>query len=316
MRLAIAALILGIPHAASAAEPPALDISGDVRLRLEQDWDSQTETGVKREERTRARFRARLNAKADLGDGFILRGRVRTTGESPQSANITFADFDGNPEDDLKILVDRYSLAWQHRAVGIEAGRMAFPFFTPNEYLWHNDVAVLGLSGNLGVPLTDAAKLKFSAGAFKLLVGPARYSGKLIAGQAVLERGLPCSRPVFSVSLRTAATRTDCGCATAMAAATTRFLRSMRSTSCAPPASRSSLARISTATSKGTGTRSTRSAAPMLTSARAMCSPQPGATRASPATSSWVIAGFAWKSSPSTEATRMTIRSAPAPSPI
>lgn len=189
MRLAVAALMLGIPQAASAAEPPALDISGDVRVRLEQDWDSQTETGVKREERTRARIRARLNAKADLGDGFILRGRVRTTGESPQSANITFADLDGNPEDDLKVIVDRYSLAWQHSAVGIEAGRMAFPFFTPNEYLWHNDVAVLGLAGNLGVPLTNSANLKFSGGAFKLLVGPARYSGKLIAGQAVLERG-------------------------------------------------------------------------------------------------------------------------------
>lgn len=178
-----------MPQAASAAGPSALDISGDVRLRLEQDWDSQTKTGARREERTPARFRARLNARADLDGGFILRGRLRTTGQSQESANITFADFDGGPEDDLNVILDQYSLAWQRRSVGVEAGRMAFPFFTPNEYLWDGDITVLGVSGNVSLPLSGSGKLKFSAGAFKLLVGPTQYSGKLLAGQAVLERG-------------------------------------------------------------------------------------------------------------------------------
>ncbi|PKB25364.1 porin-like protein [Novosphingobium kunmingense] len=189
MRLALAALMLAVPQAASAADRPAIDISGDVRLRLEQDWDSQTETGAKREERTRARFRARLRGKADLDGGFIARAQVRTTGQSQQSANITFADFDGNPEDDLKVLLDQYSVVWQRGSVGAEVGRMAFPFFTSNEYLWDNDVSVLGLSGNVSLPLPGSGKLKFNGGAFKLPVGPTQLSGKLFAGQAVLERG-------------------------------------------------------------------------------------------------------------------------------
>jgi hypothetical protein len=189
MRSAVVALLLGMPQAAAASDAPAFSISGDVRLRLEQDWDSQTETGVKREERTRARNRVRISAKADLGGGFIVRGRARTTGQSQQSANITFVDFDGNPDDELKILVDQYSLSWQQRAVGLEGGRMAFPFFTANEYLWDNDIAVLGLSGTVGAPLSGPGKLKFSAGAFKLPVGITQYSGKLLAGQTVLEHG-------------------------------------------------------------------------------------------------------------------------------
>lgn len=190
MRLAVVSCLLAItPIAAQAADGPKLDISGDVRLRLEQDWDSQNAVGVEREERTRARLRLRLNGKTDLGSGFVARGRVRTTGANPGSANITFADFDGNPTDDFKVLVDQYSIAWQRRTGGVELGRMAFPFYTQNEYVWDNDIAVLGGSGNLTLHDTKFAKIKSTGGAFKLPAGITDYSGKLLAAQVTLERG-------------------------------------------------------------------------------------------------------------------------------
>ena len=42
---------------AQAQDAPSVDLSGDIRLRLEQDWNSRTAAGVERPERTRARYR-------------------------------------------------------------------------------------------------------------------------------------------------------------------------------------------------------------------------------------------------------------------
>jgi hypothetical protein len=185
----LAALAIALSsQAALAATGPSLDVSGDVRIRGEQDWDSQNAAGVKRLERTRFRIRARLNVKANLGGGFVARGRVRTGGEgSQQNANITFHDFDGNPEDTLKLSVDQFSLAWQGKSGGVEVGRMAFPFFTQNEYFWDGDINPLGFAGNISVPIGKNWKLRLNGGAFKLPVALSLYAGELIAGQGVLE---------------------------------------------------------------------------------------------------------------------------------
>jgi len=186
--ISLVALALASP-AAIAQDTAPFAVSGDLRLRFEQDWDSQTASGAKREERTRARIRARINAKAELGNGFVFKGRVRTGGDgSQQNANITFADFDDNRTDELKVVVDQYSLVWQGSSGGVEAGRMAFPFFTANEYFWDGDVSPLGVAGNASVPMFGA-KLKLNAGGFKLPIGLRDYAGDLFAGQAVLESG-------------------------------------------------------------------------------------------------------------------------------
>ncbi|MDB5584268.1 MAG: Porin-like protein [Bradyrhizobium sp.] len=187
--LILAALALPV-HVANAGDNPKLDLSADVRVRLEQDWDSQTATGSKRLNRARSRIRARVNAALDLGDGFRLFGRVRTGAEnSQQNANITFADFDHNPVDRFNISADRFSLAWQKKAGGAEVGRMAFPYFTQNEYFWDGDINPLGVAGNLTLPLSLTTKLRFNAGSFLLPVGLSHYSGQLYAGQAVATHG-------------------------------------------------------------------------------------------------------------------------------
>jgi len=53
---------------------PKLDIQGEARLRLEEDWDSRTPAGAKRPDRARATIRMRLAGTLDLGDGFRLMG--------------------------------------------------------------------------------------------------------------------------------------------------------------------------------------------------------------------------------------------------
>ena len=184
---ASAATLLAQP---ALAEAPGLDLSGDVRLRLEQDWDSRKADGSKRDERTRARIRVRVNAKSDLGNGFTVKGRVRSGSKnSQQNANITFEDFDDNPGNTLKILADRYSLAWNGESAGVEAGRMAFPFFTPNEYMWDGDISPLGVAGYVSMPLSGSARLTLRTGAFRLPAGLTGYSGALYAAQGVVGAG-------------------------------------------------------------------------------------------------------------------------------
>ncbi len=172
-----------------AQDKPSFTYAADARLRLEQDWNSQTAAGVERPDRLRARTRVRLGAAYDLGGGFTARGRVRTGLEnSQQGANITFADFDDNRTDEFKVLVDQYSLAWKSAAATAEIGRMAFPFFTPNEYFWDGDLSPLGAAGSFALPVADG-KMRFIAGAFELPAGLREYSGNLFAGQGVFERG-------------------------------------------------------------------------------------------------------------------------------
>jgi len=187
---ATALAMLFLTQAAAAQGLPRLDLSADLRLRLEEDWNGRTASGAARADRGRMRVRARINAALDLGSGFRLFGRVRTGDDnSQQGANTTFADFDRNPVDRLNITADRFSLTWQKEHGGVEAGRMAFPFFTQNEYFFDGDIDPLGVAANVTLPLAGGTRIKLNAGAFRLPVGLAHYAGRLYAGQMVAVRG-------------------------------------------------------------------------------------------------------------------------------
>lgn len=185
--LVAAAIVMAWSGGASGQNASRLDISGDIRLRLEEDWAVKSALGVPRNDRGRDRIRVRVNAALDLGKGLKLAGRVRTGGtRAQQNANITFADFNGNPVEDLRITPDRYSLSFRGKQAGAEIGRMAFPFTTPNEYFWDGDISPLGIAGNVTARFGGGLKLRANGGAFLLPVGLSDYSGKLYAGQLVL----------------------------------------------------------------------------------------------------------------------------------
>lgn len=187
---AIGLAILCAATTAEAQDGPTLDVSGDVRLRVEQDWDSETGTGAMRDDRARSRIRLRLGAKASLGRGVTVEGRLRSAiPGSQQNANVTFADFNGNSDDTLKTLADRYAVSWQGDGAGVTAGRMGFPFYTQNEYFWDGDITPLGAAAHFALPLPAAGKLTLTGGAFLLPAGLDGYSGSLAAGQARYQAG-------------------------------------------------------------------------------------------------------------------------------
>ena len=171
-------------HAPAQANPLAPKVTADIRVRLEQDWDSTTATGAPRADRLRSRIRARVAARFAPADHLTVTMRVRTGGKgSQQNANVTFADFSGNRPDRLGLALDQFAIGWKGKVAGLEAGRMIFPFFTQNEFMWDADINPLGVAANAALPLGKQATLKATLGYFALPVGLADYSGRLAAGQ-------------------------------------------------------------------------------------------------------------------------------------
>ena len=170
----------------ASANPLNLKVSGDARVRIEEDWDSVTSSAVPRPNRARSRIRARLAASSKVTDDLTLTVRARTGGKgSQQNANVTFADFSGNPTERLGVTFDQFEMAWKTKSSSIELGRMPFPFFTQNEYMWDADINPLGLAASTSLPLGGGKALNLAIGHFALPVGLAGYSGKLTAGQLV-----------------------------------------------------------------------------------------------------------------------------------
>ncbi len=176
-----AALGLSAPALANPLKPK---LSADIRVRLEQDWDSTTATGAPRADRLRSRIRARLAARIEPAEHLSVALRARTGGKgSQQNANVTFADFSGNPTEKLGVSLDQFEIDWKGKSAGLQAGRMAFPFFTQNEFMWDADINPLGVAAYASLPLGKQATLKATVGHFALPVGLADYSGRLTAGQ-------------------------------------------------------------------------------------------------------------------------------------
>lgn len=171
-------------HAPALGNPLKPKLSADVRVRLEQDWGSTTATGAPRADRLRSRIRVRLAARIEPAKHLSVALRVRTGGKgSQQNANVTFADFSGNGPDSLGIALDQFEISWKGKVAGFEAGRMSYPFFTQNEFMWDADINPLGVAAYTSLQLGKQATLKATVGDFALPVGLAHYSGQLTAGQ-------------------------------------------------------------------------------------------------------------------------------------
>jgi len=167
----------------TAPKPSPLAITGDLRLRYEEDWDSQTAAGAARTDRTRGRMRARVNFAYAFEDKAWTAGtRIRTgSTHSQQSPHLTFASDDG-VRDDLEFVFDRYFVQYKKDEVTAWAGRNSWPFWQQNEFFWDDDVTPTGVAGTYE---TEAGKGKLTSvlGAFALPDGGYGLNGNLFGAQ-------------------------------------------------------------------------------------------------------------------------------------
>ncbi len=156
-------------------------LTGDFRARLEADFDSQRSGGSERADRTRARFRLRLQAGYQANDRFSFGLRLRSGSDfSHQSPHVTVLDFDDNDTGDVHFNFDKWYARFEDDKGWLWAGRNSLPFWKQNELFWDDDVTPAGLA--FGYKSGD---FQLNGGYFSLPVGMQQFSGNLTLAQVV-----------------------------------------------------------------------------------------------------------------------------------
>jgi len=174
-----------------------LTFYGDLRLRYEVDWDSETAAAVLRDDRHRGRLRARTGFNYQIAEDWSTGARIRTgNSRSQQSPHLTFVADDG-PRDELNFVVDRYFLQFKQGGFSSWAGRNTSPFWQQNELFWDEDVTPTGLAATYETKLCDGT-LAIIGGAFYLPDGGYNLNGQMLSGQ--LKYTLPVKPSQFTVA--------------------------------------------------------------------------------------------------------------------
>ena len=166
--------------------------SGDFRLRLESDWNSQKSDGSERESRDRARIRLRLNGNYQLSENTSFSARMRTgSNTSQQSPHYTISDFNGNDKGDFDVGLDKWFIRHNQALGDVKTstwlGRNALNIWKNNEMFWDDDATVSGIGTQFESEFNNSsgnkAKLGGSAGYAALPVGLTQYSGTMTFAQ-------------------------------------------------------------------------------------------------------------------------------------
>ncbi len=178
---------------ASQAAPLSRDdlkINGDVRVRLETDFDSQRADGREREDRTRLRLRLRLGLDIAASDRWSFGLRLRSgSADSHQSPHVTVVDFNNNDTDDTAVNLDKWFAKVNRKKVWAWIGRNRLALWKQNEFLWDDDATPAGLAVGFDTAVGDAGKLTINTGYFLLPSGLRDFAGNLGVGQVVYSCG-------------------------------------------------------------------------------------------------------------------------------
>jgi len=161
---------------------PKVTPYGDLRLRYEHDWDSQTAAGVPRADRDRERVRVRLGLNVDVSPEWSVNVRGRTGDPRSQQSPLLTFDSSDHTHDDLRADLDRYFVQYKSGPLLAWVGRNGFPFWQQNELILDEDVTPTGAAGSYETK-QGAGKLATTFGAFALPDGMLRLNGHMYGGQ-------------------------------------------------------------------------------------------------------------------------------------
>jgi hypothetical protein len=143
-----------------------LRLYGDVRLRYQYD-DKDTQLtneqggGSNVSQRSRWRFRLRLNADFKLGEN-VFGGVELQTNQASDSANQSFE----NGFDDYGIFISRAYLGWNVTPwLTVVGGKMPNPFYT-TELVWDSDISPTGLAESIAFHKIWGSHEEVSTGGF------------------------------------------------------------------------------------------------------------------------------------------------------
>lgn len=184
----LTSIALSLPSAVAAqsTSDDRLRLYGDMRSRVESDWDSRRTDGTLRDDRDRLRARLRVGFEYTPNPSLAFGGRLRTGARlSQQSPHITFGS-DFQPKE---INLDRLYMQANRGAFSIWGGKNSFPFWKQNELLWDDDVTPEGVAATYTAELDSVGSLGLRGGVFLVEdpVASERFSDQsyLLAGQVV-----------------------------------------------------------------------------------------------------------------------------------
>lgn len=142
-----------------------LTFNGDIRFRIEQDWNSRKSDGSYRDNRTRYRYRARFGATYKHKDWVSLGFRLRTGDpKKQQDPHLTIGDeFNSFP-----IAFDKVYAKFDYKWFSSWIGKNSFPFEKQNELFWSDNVNPEGvsISGKFKLESSYLQALQINAGHF------------------------------------------------------------------------------------------------------------------------------------------------------
>jgi hypothetical protein len=186
----LAASLATVPAAASAEDGSAdrLDLFGDFRLRLEQDWDSLEGDGTERDDRLRLRIRLRAGFEYQLNPHWSVRVQGRSGPDlSQQSPHITILDFDGGATGPYDFNLDFWYARYRQGGFEAWAGRNLPSFLKQDDLFIFDNVTYAGAGGSYTWDL-DAHSLYLSFNYVALPVGMQDFVGDAAIGQLAWQR--------------------------------------------------------------------------------------------------------------------------------
>ena len=176
-----------------------LDFFGDLRLRLEQDWDSRRGDNTKQDDRLRLRFRLRGGFTYKFDERWSARVSMRSgQDESQQSSHITIKDFNGGGDGPYDFNFNNWHVAYQSNGFEAWIGRNEPSFLHQTELLVFDNITYAGVGGSYRHVVGDSSWY-VSFNYLQLPVGMQDFVGSTYIGQLVYNREFESTG--FSVGL-------------------------------------------------------------------------------------------------------------------
>jgi len=161
---------------------------GDLRLRMEQDWDSLQGDGTSRDDRLRLRVRLRGGLDYQFNDQWSAKLQARSgPHQSQQSPHITIHDFNGGATGPYQFNLDHWYLKYHVGGFEAWAGRNTLSFLHQDDLFVFDNVTYAGIGGSYTRDFAGSA-LYLSLNAVALPVGMRDFAGTGIVGQIGFDR--------------------------------------------------------------------------------------------------------------------------------
>ena len=117
-----------------------LSLTSDFRFRIEQDWNSQNQNGIQRDNRGRLRYRFRFGLKYSLDKHSSFGGRIRSGNiNDQQGPHVTLGGNQGEFEL-VKIGLEKLFYQYENKNFTAWIGKNTMPLEKLNELFWNDNV--------------------------------------------------------------------------------------------------------------------------------------------------------------------------------